>query len=178
MRQNEVLDTVVHELETRELDYKIERLAKHIRVSWMQNGKPKCQLIPGTSGDVRARLNARAQVRRELNGYVPPPKGKLAKALELPAPSYDVRSHLDRLEQRVEELTELMLEFMAPREKQSSRDRILETLSFTEYMRPVDIAYRAGLDKANVSQTLMTLKREGLVMSGGYGQWRKMPVRS
>jgi hypothetical protein len=65
--RNRCIDAVITELRAVGVyDFKIASGGKHPQVHWEVNGAPRFYAVPGTPGDVRSALNARADIRRML----------------------------------------------------------------------------------------------------------------
>lgn len=68
MRRNEVLSAVIAELQSAHLDYNIEQTRKHIKIRYGPL-LASSYVVSSTPSDGRARLNARADIRRAIREY-------------------------------------------------------------------------------------------------------------
>lgn len=114
--RNEVLDTVLRELEVYGLKGILTYGGKHIRVDWAYpNGRSRFTTCPRTPSDHRSSLNARAQVRRMLKedgAQIPTPQQRmtLERALQLPPPVEQPTDRIKRLEDDVAGLLDMLAE--------------------------------------------------------------------
>lgn len=114
--RNEVLDTIIRELQVYGLKGVVSYGGKHIRVDWTYpNGVSRFTTCPKTASDHRSSLNARAQVRRMLKGdgaQVPTLQQRmtLERALQLPPPAEQPTERIKRLEDDVAGLLDMLAE--------------------------------------------------------------------
>lgn len=113
--RNDVLETVIKELELLGIKPSVSHLSKHIEVCWQSpKGEPRRQVVPTSPSDVRGRLNARGDVRRILraDNHQPPTKEAttLIKAMSLPKTDSHGANRLARLEQDNEALLDMIVD--------------------------------------------------------------------
>lgn len=94
----------------------------HKRITWhVTPEKPeRCVVVPSTTSDWHARMNARADVRRYLNadsavpirGERAPKQSALAKAISLPALVESVPDQLENIRHELNDMSLLLLDFV------------------------------------------------------------------
>jgi hypothetical protein len=119
--QNELLETVQRELEKYGIKSRIEMGGKHPKITWVAKGENRVYVTSGTTSDVRARLNARAHVRRMIREdglekpavFSKPPVLLRGEINESPRQK-NLQDQVSELRAEVEALIELILDQQPP----------------------------------------------------------------
>ena len=189
-QKNEELQTVLRELETRGVKHAVKRLSKHVRVEWTYHDVKQSYTVSTTSSDVRARLNARAHVRKLLKAAEAKAPKKvvpiaLGKALALPEYRDTIGERLTRIEADLVLLADLILEILpdkkSPRQtgeapRETVEEKLMRAMDFREPRTKEEIAKAAGVLLASATSTLSTMKRLKMVDNPERGKWRKLPL--
>ena len=115
---NDVTETIVRELKLHGITPTLMNGGKHNKILWEAEGNKRVYVAPITPSDFRARLNARAEVRRMLredgvSAVVETKPTVLERAMTVQAQPDPLGVRVAQLEAEVNALTEIVLEQLA-----------------------------------------------------------------